>query len=65
MAQVRPELSSGLDLTDLETNQVSLDDGITAPAAVSGRAIIYVDTADGNLKVRFGDGFTATIAVDA
>ena len=64
MARVRPEFSSGLDLTDLETNQVSLDDGITAPAAVSGRAIIYVDTADGDLKIVFGDGTVKTIVVD-
>ena len=65
MAKFRPELSSGLDLTDLETNLVSLDDGITAPDTVSGSAQIYVDTADGNLKVKFGDGFVATIATDA
>ncbi len=64
MAKLRPELSSGLDLTDLETNQVSLDDGITAPTAVSGRAIIYVDTADGDLKVVFGDGTVKTIVAD-
>ena len=56
MAKWRPELSSGLDLSDIETNKVALDDGITAPAAVSGQAILYVDAADGNLKIIFGDG---------
>ncbi len=65
MARVRPGSSSGLDMSNLETNQVSLDDGITAPAAVSGRAIIYVDTADGDLKIIFGNGFVATIAADS
>ena len=65
MAKWRPELSSGLDLTDIETNQVSFIDGITAPAAVVGRAIIYVDSADGDLKIIFGDGFIATIAADS
>lgn len=65
MAKLRRELSSGLDLTDLETNQVLLEDGITAPSAVSGRAIIYVDAADGDLKIKFADGFVATIAADS
>jgi hypothetical protein len=40
-------------------------DGITAPAARTGFAAIYVDTADGNLKVKFGDGFVAQLAADA
>jgi hypothetical protein len=39
-------------------------DGITAPTARSGYAIIYVDTSDGDLKVRFGDNTTKTIVVD-
>ena len=64
MAKWRPELSSGLDMTDLETNVILLEDAITALATVSGRAQIYVDTADGNLKVKFADGFVVTIATD-
>lgn len=39
-------------------------DGITAPTATTGFAFLYVDTADGDLKVRFGDGVTKTIATD-
>ncbi len=64
MAKWRPDLSSGLDLTDIETNKVSFEDGITAPDTVAGRAIIYVDSADGNLKIKFGDGTVARIATD-
>lgn len=41
-----------------------LRDGVTAPAAVVGLAQIYVDEADGDLKIRFGDGTTKTIVVD-
>lgn len=41
-----------------------LNDGISAPTAVANRAFIYVDTADGDLKVRFGDGVTKTLATD-
>ncbi len=64
MARLRPELSTGLDMSNLETNVILLEDAITAPDTVSGRAQIYVDTADGNLKVKFADGFVVTIATD-
>lgn len=39
-------------------------DGIAAPGATVGIAKIYVDTADGDLKVVFGDGVVKTIVVD-
>lgn len=39
-------------------------DSITAPATVSGKALIYVDSADGDLKVKFGDGTVKTIATN-
>jgi hypothetical protein len=41
-----------------------LPDGQTAPSATSGKAKIYVDTADGDLKVIFGDGTIKTIVTD-
>lgn len=44
--------------------KVTLVDGITAPTAVAGEGQIYIDSADGNLKVRFGDGTISTIATD-
>jgi hypothetical protein len=43
---------------------IALADGITAPAAVAGQAILFVDSADGDLKVRFGDGLIKAIAFD-
>ena len=43
---------------------VGIRDGITAPATVTGMAQLYVDTADGDLKVKFGDGTVKTIVVD-
>lgn len=39
-------------------------DGMTAPSATTGYAKIYVDSADGDLKVKFGDGVTKTLATD-
>ncbi len=43
---------------------VSIGDGITAPGAGTGQARIYVDTADGDLKVIFADGTIKTIVTD-
>jgi hypothetical protein len=43
---------------------LSIGDGVTAPAATAGLAKIYVDTADGDLKVIFGDGTVKTIVTD-
>jgi len=43
----------------------SMTDGIPAPGATSGRAKIYVDSADGDLKVVFGDGVVKTIVTDS
>lgn len=41
-----------------------LKDGVTAPSTVSGAAVIYVDTTDGDLKIKYGDGTIKTIVVD-
>lgn len=41
-----------------------LEDGVTAPATEAAYAQIYVDSADGDLKVKFGDGTVKTIVVD-
>lgn len=43
---------------------LAITDGITAPAALTGFAQIYVDTADGDLKIRFSDGTIKTIVTD-
>lgn len=46
------------------TSSLSLADGATAPATLSGKASVYVDAADGDLKVKFGDGTVKTVATD-
>lgn len=43
---------------------LKIGDGITAPAAASSLAQIYVDGADGDLKVIFADGTVKTIVTD-
>lgn len=45
-------------------SQLGLVDGITAPGATVGYARLYVDTADGDLKVVFGDGVVKVVAAD-
>lgn len=39
-------------------------DGVTAPGTVTGFASIYVDNADGDLKIKFSDGTVKTIVTD-
>lgn len=43
---------------------IAITDGMTAPGATSGKAKLYVDSADGDFKIKFGDGTTKTIVVD-
>lgn len=44
--------------------ELAIVDGMTAPSTTSGWAKIYVDSADGDLKIKFGDGTVKTIVVD-
>jgi hypothetical protein len=39
-------------------------DGVSAPATKAGVCTIYVDSADGDLKIKFGDGVIKTITTD-
>lgn len=48
----------------VQADHLIVTDGITAPSATGGLAKIYVDTADGDLKVVFGDGTVKTIVTD-
>ncbi len=43
---------------------LTIDDGVVAPAAIAGKAQLYVDNADGDLKVIFGNGTVKTIATN-
>lgn len=44
--------------------QMTLTDGVTEPITIAGHAVLFVDSADGDLKVKFGDGTVKTIATD-
>ena len=43
---------------------LSLIDAVTAPSPATGRALIYVDSADGALKVVFSNGTVKTLATN-
>jgi len=50
--------------TRLTGNLGIADGAAAAPATEAGKAVIYVDGADGDLKVKFGDGTTRVLAAD-
>ena len=43
---------------------VSLVDGAPEPDTVAGWALLYIDEADGDFKIKFGDGTVAVVAAD-
>ncbi len=43
---------------------ICIKDGMSAPQTHAGKASIYVDSADGNLKIKFGNGTVKTIVTD-
>jgi hypothetical protein len=58
-------LSSADTVTGFTMREMALIDGTSAPSTRAGYATIYVDSADGDLKVKFGDGTVKTIATDS
>ena len=56
-------------ITDVISNsgliRLLVSDGIDIPATRDGYASIYIDSADGDLKIKFSDGFVGTIAADS
>ncbi len=56
--------NSGAAIRRIFTGQINLVDGITAPSTIAGCGAIYIDSVDGDLKVKFGDGTVKTISVD-
>lgn len=56
--------SSIIQAFELYGQSLSLVDAVTAPSTVAGKAQLYADITDGDLKVKFGDGVVKTIVVD-
>lgn len=58
------DLNANPFVTSLVGGILALEDGVAAPAAVVGLAQEFVDVADGDLKIRYGDGVTKLIVAD-
>lgn len=43
---------------------ITLADGVTAPDTKANYTQLYVDSADGDLKAKFGDGTTKVVSAD-
>jgi hypothetical protein len=63
-AALETKLADDSAYTQHNAQMFAVVDGITAPSATIGLAKIFVDTADGDLKIIYGDGTTKTIVVD-
>ena len=48
----------------MDAGAVAIKDGVTAPATQAGFGVLYIDSADGDLKIKFGDGVVKTIVTD-
>jgi|GEM_PF-4651453 len=62
------EIKAAIDAAEAGTiaaSYLQITDGVTAPGALAGVARLYVDTADGDLKCVFADGFVRTIGADS
>ena len=44
---------------------LAIPDGVATPNATSNQGKIYIDSADGDLKIIFGDGTIKTIITDS
>ena len=51
--------------SNVVSEQLQIEDGVSIPATVSGWASLYIDSADGDLKIKFGDGTVKTIVTDS
>jgi len=50
---------------NLPVQRLTLLDGLPAPTATSGKASLFIDSADGSLKVMFASGIVKTLALDS
>jgi len=58
------EYNAGVFTNWIHATYLRINDGVSTPTTVSGRAFLYIDVSDGDLKVKFGDGTIKTISVD-
>lgn len=54
----------GTQIRQTDQRYTALADGVPVPDTIPGITWIYVDEADGDLKVKFGDGTIKTLTID-
>jgi len=64
VTSILPIGSTSADLITGAFPKIALTDGVAIPTTVIGQAFIYIDIADGDLKIKFGDGTIKTISTD-
>lgn len=52
------------DIFVIDDGYFAIKDSKSAPGTISGLANIYVDSSDGDLKVKFGDGYVGILSED-
>lgn len=55
---------NGVEPLRVTATGISLLDGVTEPSTVTGRASIFIDSADGDLKIKYADGTLKVIVGD-
>tara|TARA_R110000764_G_scaffold79341_2_gene158107 strand:- start:1179 stop:2864 length:1686 start_codon:yes stop_codon:yes gene_type:complete len=56
--------TQALPYSQVYTDYLTITDGVAIPSASVGVARMYIDVADGDLKIKFGDGTIKTIVTD-
>jgi hypothetical protein len=56
-------LFNNINENNLNLNQLEIKEGIEPPTPKLGKAIIYVDSADGNLKLKKSNGTIKTFTL--
>lgn len=59
---LQDELERISDATTSDT--LELHDGVQIPEQLVDKATIYIDSADGDLKIKYSDGTVNTIVID-
>jgi hypothetical protein len=63
-AILETRLGDGSALAQHRMSILGITDGVAAPSAVEGMVLLFADSADGDLKVIYGDGTVKTIVMD-
>ena len=58
------EYNAGIFSSWMHADYLRINDAVSTPSTDTGFTFLFVDTADGDLKVKFGDGTVKVLATD-